>query len=184
MINKDLVRSRFSKSLENYQENAKIQKKMAERLFCFIQNKQPKKILEIGCGTGFLTKIINDNLIFEDFIAIDIVENCEEYISNINSHIKFIAADIENFIKDNDNQFDLIISNASLQWVEDFEGVIKALSGKLTKNGELIFSTFGNENFREIYNILGMGLKILHKERTSKHVSKFIYRARNTCIGF
>ena len=65
---------------------------------------------------------------------------------------------MEDFIKTNKEKYDLIISNASLQWVEDFENVINTLKNFLATNGELIFSTFGKENFREIYNILGTSL--------------------------
>ena len=42
-MNKELIHNRFAKNLKNYNENAKIQKRMAERLMTFIQNKQPKK---------------------------------------------------------------------------------------------------------------------------------------------
>lgn len=159
MINKALVRDRFSKNLKNYNENAKIQKRMAEKLVSLIKNKKPRKILELGCGTGFLTNLVNQNLSFEEYIAIDIVESCNVYINKISPKIEFLAKDIEDYIELNSEKFDLIISNASLQWVENFERVIKTLENKLNPNGELIFSTFGNENFREIYHILGTSLR-------------------------
>ena len=158
MINKNLVHERFSKSLDSYHEHARVQKRMAQQLFSLIKNKNPKKILEIGCGTGFLTEIAKSNLDFEEYIAIDIVENCESYVKKINPCIKFITADIENFIKENSEEFDLIISNASLQWVDNFEQVVTTLKNKLSLTGELVFSTFGKENFREIYHILGASL--------------------------
>ena len=158
-MNKVLIRSRFAKNLKTYNENAKIQKKMAEKLITYVNNNAPKHILEIGCGTGFLTKIVSENLEYKTYSAIDIVEECEPFISEINTNINFIVGDIEDYIKNNDEKFDLIISNASLQWVENFEEVIKALKYKLNPNGELVFSTFGNENFREIYHIIGTTLK-------------------------
>ena len=158
-MNKNLIHDRFAKNLKSYDENAKIQKRMAERLITFVQNKQPKKILEIGCGTGFLTKLINNEFKFENFMAIDIVKECEQYIKNINSNIIFTPADIEDFLTNNNETFDLIISNASLQWVNDFENVINSLKKILNPNGELVFSTFGTENFREIYHIIGTSLK-------------------------
>lgn len=158
MINKELVHDRFAKNLNNYNENAKIQKRMAERLLTFVKNRSPKKVLEIGCGTGFLTKQINESLEFESFMALDIVEECEEYIKQINPLILFTPADIEKFLNENNETFDLIISNASLQWVENFEGVINSLKNRLNPNGELVFSTFGNENFREIYHVIGTTL--------------------------
>lgn len=157
-MNKDLIRDRFAKNLENYNAHAKVQKRMAERLVTFINNKQPRKILEIGCGTGFLTNLINEICTFETYRAIDIVSECEKYIKEINPNIVFESEDVEDFIKNNNGKYDLIISNASLQWVEDFENVINTLKSFLDTNGELIFSTFGKENFREIYGILGTSL--------------------------
>lgn len=159
MINKRLIHERFAKNLKNYNDNAKIQKRMAERLMTSVRNHSPKKILEIGCGTGFLTKLLSENLCFESFVALDIVEDCEDYIHNINSNIKFTSADIEEFLKDNNETFDLIISNASLQWVENFETVVNSLKKILNPNGELIISTFGTENFKEIYHVIGKSLK-------------------------
>ena len=45
-----------------------------------------------------------------------------------------------------------------MQWVNDFESVINTLKKRLNTNGELIFSTFGTENFREIYHVIGTSL--------------------------
>ena len=159
MINKKLMRDRFAKNLKSYDENAKIQKRMAERLMNFISNKTYKSILEIGCGTGFLTKLIKENINYEKLTAVDIVKECESYIKDIDSNIEFIAIDIEEFLKTNSNKYDLIVSNASLQWVDNFEEVINSLEKILSPKGELIFSTFGPENFREIYHVLGNTLK-------------------------
>ena len=69
-MNKELIHNRFAKNLKSYDENAKIQKRMAERLMSFINNKSPKNILEIGCGTGFLTKLIKENLDYEKLTTI------------------------------------------------------------------------------------------------------------------
>ena len=158
-MNKDLIRERFAKNLESYDENAKIQKRMAERLVNLVENRNPKKILEIGCGTGFVTRLINERMEFETYLALDILAECETYIKKINPNITFTPDDIEDFIKNNSEKYDLIISNASLQWVEDFEEVVKNLQTRLNPNGELVFSTFGNENFREIYHITGASLE-------------------------
>ena len=158
MIDKKLIHTRFAKNLKNYNDNAKIQKRMAERLVSFISNKHPKSILEIGCGTGFLTEQIIKHCEFSTYKAIDIVEECKEYISQISPQISFTQIDFEEYLKNSDENFDLIISNASLQWAEDFEGTINSLKSLLSPDGELIFSTFGNENFREIYHVIGTSL--------------------------
>ena len=167
-MNKDLIKQRFSKNLKTYNANAKIQKKMAQKLSDLIENKNHKKILEIGCGTGFLTQLINDKLKFELYKTIDIVEECQSYINTINPEIKFISDDIENYLNNSTEKFDLIISNATLQWINDFENIIKKLQQRLNHNGELIFTTFGTENFREIYHILGTRLNYYSQQELEK----------------
>ncbi|MBE7703991.1 MAG: malonyl-ACP O-methyltransferase BioC [Cyanobacteria bacterium SIG28] len=157
-MNKELIQARFAKNLSSYNENAKIQKCMAERLVSFITPKENLRILEIGCGTGFLTKLACQKLNYETYIAIDIVEECRDYISQIDNKIVFLADDIENYIINTEEKFDLIISNASLQWVDNFENTIRSLKSMLSIDGELIFSSFGKENFREFYQILGTTL--------------------------
>lgn len=158
-MNKELINSRFAKTLSSYDENAKIQKRMAQKLIDFLPSKSFNSILEIGCGTGFLTKKAVEKLEFKNYKAVDIVGECAPYIMDINPDIEFINADIENQINRFEENFDLIISNAALQWTDNFEKIIKNLHSKLNPNGILLFSTFGKENFREIYHVIGTTLK-------------------------
>ena len=157
-MNKNLIQKRFEKNLCSYNDNAKIQKKMAQRLIELLPKKEFNSILEVGCGSGLLTKLMLENLSFNKYVANDIVKSCSQYIENLSPDIDFICADIEDIIKNSTNKYDLIISNATFQWIEDFEGFIKHLFTKLNPNGILIFSTFGQENFREIYHVLGKSL--------------------------
>ena len=160
IMNKDLIKKRFSRKLESYNENAKVQKQMCEKLLSYIpKDRKYENILEIGCGTGLLTKLATDNLEYCSYIANDIVPTCEEYIKKINPKIEFIPKDIEEFIQSTDKNFDLIISNATLQWIENFDRFIGILIEKLNKGGLLVFSTFGKENFREIYFVIGKTLQ-------------------------
>lgn len=157
-MNKDLIQKRFAKNLDTYNDNAKIQKKMAERLLSFLDRKDFNDILEIGCGTGFLTQLVNDSFNFNTYTANDIVESCEKYVKEINPKINFIPADIEKAVENSDKKYDLIISNAAFQWVENLESFIKLLVSKLNDGGILLFSTFGPENFREVNFVLGKTL--------------------------
>ena len=157
-MNKDLIQKRFAKNLDTYNDNAKIQKKMAERLLSFLDRKDFDDILEIGCGTGFLTQLVNDSFNFNTYTANDIVESCEKYVKEINPKINFIPADIEKAVENSDKKYDLIISNAAFQWVENLESFIKLLVSKLNEGGVLLFSTFGPENFREVNFVLGKTL--------------------------
>lgn len=157
-MNKDLIQKRFAKNLDTYNDNAKIQKRMAERLLSFLPKKDFSSILEIGCGTGFLTELINKEFVFDNYTANDIVSECETYVKKINPNINFVADDIEIAIKNSNKTYDLIISNAAFQWVENLKEFIELLMSKLNKDGILLFSTFGQENYREINFVLGKTL--------------------------
>lgn len=159
LLNKDLIRQRFSRNIRTYNENAKIQKQMAQKLVTLLDNKSYDNILEIGCGTGILTELVSQKLIYKRYIANDIVPECEYYISGINKDIQFIQSDMYDYINSVDEYYDLIISNAAFQWIENFETFIKKLMASLKPNGILLFTTFGKENYREIYHVLG---KTLH----------------------
>lgn len=156
MIDKTLVRERFKKNLKTYKDNSVIQKKMADRLISIISN-NPKSILELGCGTGVLTEKLINKYNFIKYNASDIVLECEPYIKKISDEINFIQSDIEEF--EFKEKYDLIISNATFQWIENLEQFINKIKKQLNPNGELIFSTFGEDNLKEINNITNVGLK-------------------------
>ena len=120
---------------------------------------QPEKIMiEIGCGTGLLTEKVLKNFTFKTYTANDIVADCKEYIDKLSDRINFVHADIEKIIRNSTHKYDLIISNATFQWIENFEEFLLSLLSKLKPGGTLLFSTFGPENFREIFYITGKTL--------------------------
>lgn len=156
MIDKTLVRKRFSRNLKTYKDNSIVQSKMADRLVSMI-NRQPEKILELGCGSGLLTEKLVREFSAKDYCAIDIVEECRDYIGKISPDIKFYQSDIETY--EFQEKYDLIISNAVFQWIEDLPEFIEKLKNCLTPNGVLLFSTFGTDNLLEISKLTGAGLK-------------------------
>ena len=172
-MNKDLIKKRFSRKLKSYNDNARIQKQMAENLIKLLDSFNFSSVLEIGCGTGLLTNIVNEKFKYKNYTAIDIVPECKSYIELINPNIQFISSDVETYIE-NSQTFDLIISNASLQWVENLPEFIEKLVLKLNPNGILLFSTFGKENFREIYFVLGKTLTYFSKNELEELLEKYL----------
>ena len=172
-MNKELIKKRFRRKLKLYNSNAGIQKQMAEKLLMFLPEKRYSSILEIGCGTGLLTEELNRKFGLSVYKALDIVEECEGYIKKINPQIDFIASDAEEYIENCREKYDLIISNASLQWIENLPEFVKKLAKRLNPDGILLFSTFGKENFREIYNVYGTTLKYYSQSELKSELSEF-----------
>lgn len=157
MIDKALVKKRFSKSFSTYDDNAIVQKQMAKKLVSFLPKKDFNSVLEIGCATGLLTKQAVLKLSFKDFTLNDIVEDAENYVKKIVPNSRFLLGDVEkiNF----DEKYDLIISNACLQWCGDIEKTILKLSKCLNVGGTLAVSVFGKDNLKEINEIFNLQLK-------------------------
>ncbi len=158
MIDKSLVKKRFKKSLKTYNDNAIIQKQTAEKLISLLPRKEYNSILEVGCATGILTEKIKQNLIFNEFSANDLVEDSQKYIEQIVPSSHFISGDIEEIQLD--KKYDLIISNACLQWCSNITGTIEKLKSALNPNGVLALSVFGDKNLAEIKNIFGIENKM------------------------
>lgn len=158
MIDKLLVKKRFKKSLKTYDENAIVQKKMAKELISLLPKKEYNKIFEIGCATGILTKEIADKLIFSELYLNDIVEESKKYVQEIYKECNFIAGDIENI--DLNKKYNLIISNACLQWCPNIEETLSKLINALDDGGILAISIFGEDNLKEIKSIFNIGNEI------------------------
>ena len=125
MLDKELIEKKFKNSIDFYDDNAVIQKIMADKLLSLINKKQFKNILEIGSYSGILTKRIVEKFDFENYLALDIVDSFHK-IQNLSPKILFIKEDVEKFTTN--EKFDLIIANASLQWCNDFSLTIKKLN--------------------------------------------------------
>ena len=171
MINKALVKKRFSKSLKTYEENAIIQKIMAKKLIKLLALKEYNSIFEIGCATGILTKEIKKNLTFKEYSANDIVEKSQEYINKIIYPNTFLAGDIEE-IKLN-KKYNLILSNASLQWCNDIEKVLEKLINSLEEKGTLAISIFGDNNLKEIKDVFHIENNTYSSAKLRKSLEKY-----------
>lgn len=164
MVNKELVKKRFEKSLSTYTKNAIVQKQMSDVLLSnLIKHKgiDFNKCLEIGCGSGFLTEKILEGITFEELFVNDIVENSLDKTKFFSDKIKNLYGDCENIYFPSD--LDLVISNATFQWIKDFPALYNKIHLSLKSNGVFAFSTFGKQNLHQIKMITGKSLNYCEK---------------------
>lgn len=101
-----------------------------------------EKILDLGCGTGDLTKKISDAN--ATVIGMDRSENMIEEAKRKYPAIDFYVKDALE-LKD-EAEFDAVFSNATLHWIKDPERVLKGIYQCLKPGGRLVaeFGGFGN----------------------------------------
>lgn len=161
MIDKQLVQKRFSERAKTYDQFANVQKKMADALMSRIAIR-PSAILEIGCGTGYLTEKLRRAFPHAYITAVDIAEGMIAMAKARlgDDRIVWRCADIEEM--DILARYDLIISNATFQWLNDAERTIARLSSALNEGGQFLFSTFGASTFHELHASFAAALKQQH----------------------
>lgn len=147
---KNKISASFSNKAENYNENAVLQKIVAEKLIEFSETeiKNSANILDIGSGTGFVAQIIKDKF-HKDITQSDISpEMCR--VSSI--YGKTICCDFDELPFKNNN-FDMVISSCALQWSPDLEQTLSGFNSILKNPGRLSFSIFGERTFHELNSL-------------------------------
>lgn len=162
-MNKLLIKKRFSKASGSYDEEASIQRQIAERMIFLIKKFISGKInhiLEIGCGTGIFSRLllqeINPDRMFLNDICPDVIKNLDDLLDD---HTIFLEGDAE-FYPFPANQ-DLITSCSCLQWFDSPEKFLINCTSLLNEKAYLAFSTFGKDNLQEINTISGKALSYL-----------------------
>ncbi|HLR79207.1 MAG TPA: malonyl-ACP O-methyltransferase BioC [Bacillota bacterium] len=175
MINKQLLQKRFSKQATTYDEYASVQKKMAAHLIHQLEHRlinnessSPQHILEIGCGTGYLTSILLEKFPDAVITAVDLSPGMIDVARKRfdEQKINFICGDIEQL--NLDQTFDLIISNATFQWFNHLEVTLQKLCYALKETGWLTFSTFGERTFHELYTSYEQALSKLNIQKRTR----------------
>jgi malonyl-CoA O-methyltransferase len=155
-IDKEKVRKRFGRSISSYNEVAVVQKKVARELMQKIRDVKTisfSNVLEIGCGTGFLTHELLQYIHPGHYLVNDLVDSMHDEVAKIASvcefmNWSFIGGDAEKLIFP--GSFDLVVSASAIQWFQDIAGFFFSVSKLMEKGNVFAFSTFGPQNFREI----------------------------------
>ncbi|SFX10424.1 malonyl-CoA O-methyltransferase [Thermoactinomyces sp. DSM 45891] len=153
-IRKAKVANRFNRSVLTYDQQAKVQKQMAHQLIKLLSYRRNpvERICEIGCGTGYLTSLLIDRYPYAEIVAIDLaprmMEVAKEKVKS--PHVHWIAGDAEEFKQLVSGSFDLIISNATIQWLTNPKSTVHSWAEALKPTGWLVSSTFGQDTFREL----------------------------------
>ncbi len=160
---KSTVAQSFSKALKSYDEFAMPQAKLAQSLVDLLldhadlQEKDAtsnsiNKVLEIGCGTGFLTKALLNKTNVNHYVANDIVDQCAEVVATIGKQLDtqttFLAGNIEELTLP--TNVDLICSASTFQWLKNTPSLVQSISQSLNNNGYLAISSFSPDHFKEL----------------------------------
>lgn len=175
----EVIARRFSKAQATYEEHAGLQRKLGEALFERIMSvgRDFPKILDVGCGTGtFSAHLLSLNprtLVLSD-VSCDMITHCRERFKahkNIGYCVK--NAEHDPLLADplREEHYDLIASNAAVQWFSSLKTGLTNFKDALNPGGLVAFSTFVKGNLEEIREAGGWGLSYLSMDELYDQVS-------------
>ncbi len=162
---KQEITRRFSESVQEYDQFARIQKETAERLAKALSPWQfsiPEgPILEVGAGTGLLTQHIAKMYSNREVIVTDISEEMlklnRKKMSDY-SHLQYENLDVE-FTEWKEETYALITSNFLLHWLKHPAETVAKMLPSLKPGGLLLMSFPGDDTFPQWRkNCLDLGL--------------------------
>jgi trans-aconitate 2-methyltransferase len=105
-------------------------------LAALVEHRPRMRVVDLGCGTGELTRVLHEQLHAAETVGIDNSETMLLKSASFGTEmLRFERGDIEAFVTD--RPYDLIFSNAALHWVEDHERLFARLAGFLAPHGQL-----------------------------------------------
>lgn len=149
-----MIEHRFSHAATTYDRHAQPQMALALRLLQALPDLMPHRILEIGAGTGLLTRLLLDRFAGTHVDALDSAPGMVQFgrarFCDV-SRVTWFLGDAGHF--DTGSVYSLVISNAALQWVEDLPAVLRHLSGRLDRGGCLAIGIMLSRTLEELHAI-------------------------------
>jgi len=105
-------------------------------LVALITRRPAGRVVDLGCGTGQLTAGLHRELAADETVGVDSSEAMLERCREIDvAGVRFERGDISAW--EPDAPFDVVFSNAALQWVPDHPALLVRLRSMLADRGEM-----------------------------------------------
>ncbi len=157
-IHRKLLIRAFSRAAATYDTHAVLQREVADRLLNHMEftRFKPRRVLDIGCGTGYLMLKLRKRFRRASIYGLDIAG---EMLKKTRASSKrtlsfgpkkgFVQGDAV-YLPFRDESIDLVCSNLTLQWVVDPGAMLSEMRRILAPGGLILFSTFGRRTLAEL----------------------------------
>ncbi len=125
---------------QQYEKFAAAREAPFADLMALVQPRPRMKVVDLGCGPGNLTVKLAERLPESDIVGVDSSTAMLVKAAPLSrAGLRFRQATIEAFADGGvlDGSFDLVFSNAALQWVPGHDELIPKLAARLAPGGQL-----------------------------------------------
>ena len=132
-------------SPDQYSRFAQERKQPFVDLVALVERRPRMRVVDLGCGTGELTRELHDALEAEETVGIDNSETMLLKAGHFGGEmLHFEQNTIEAFVTD--RPYDLIFSNAAFHWIAGHEQLLERLTKFLSDRGQLAVQMPANDD--------------------------------------
>lgn len=168
------IRSRFTASSSTYDRHAKIQDRVAGRVMDLIDDRpnddlidgdrvgvarvdvarvNVARVLELGCGTGRLTKKLCKRFPATTITAVDLSEAMIDQAKtclDAGLDVDWIVSDVCDFATD--QLFPLVVSSSSLHWVTPIDRALQVIDRSVESGGRIVLAIMLHDTLGELHD--------------------------------
>ncbi|HCH22969.1 MAG TPA: malonyl-[acyl-carrier protein] O-methyltransferase BioC [Oceanospirillaceae bacterium] len=145
------VAQAFSQAARHYDAVAGLQRQAADHLIGQCASNLRGQVLDIGCGTGYLTRQVLQQAAVTQVLGVDVAEGmldwCREHISD--ARCDWLQADAQ-ALPLADSSLDGVVSSLAIQWCADEQALFSNISRVLRSDGRLFATTLGPDTLSEL----------------------------------
>jgi malonyl-CoA O-methyltransferase len=146
------IAARFGARAESYERHAGLQRAIAARLARLLPMLEAPRVLELGCGTGLLSRHLLERYPRGRFVLTDaapaMIAACRRNLAPLGAaNISFEVMDAGE--AGGHGGLDLIVSSMTLHWLADPLACLERLRRFLAPGGVLLYATLGPDSFAE-----------------------------------
>jgi malonyl-CoA O-methyltransferase len=153
-IDRRRVQHSFNLHAGEYDAHACVQKRVIARIAGLLRDlpATPRKVLDIGSGTGTLLRSLAGLYPVAEFIGLDLAIGMGlKARANLAPHnsARLLTGDAE-ALPFRDQTFDLVVSTSTFQWLENLDTVFTEVYRVLAPGRRFIFALFGGQTLFEL----------------------------------
>ncbi|PCI21502.1 MAG: malonyl-[acyl-carrier protein] O-methyltransferase BioC [Piscirickettsiaceae bacterium] len=165
-IDKQLVRRSFEQAAGHYNQFTSLQRDIGNRLMANYIGAElvVDNMVDIGCGTGYLTNKLIQAYPSSNLYAVDIsfamLQQTKQQVAT-SQYLNLGCADADK-LPFAASSMDVVCSNLAFQWCSNLEKTFAQAAAILKENGQFIFATFGPQTLKELKYAWGFADNSVH----------------------